>query len=147
MPPVISDELVDPEPRIIKGQTATLDCPVYGIPFPNITWFRDGLDLLTSDHRIKVIDNGLQLQILSAMEADTGKYMCVAENPAGVDRAHFNFMVLGEFFAKAQTDFESAHPRSCKSSKVVWVPESKMLGGCFFFQLKLVDRVNNKKKQ
>jgi len=96
VPPVISDELVDPEPRIIKGQTATLDCPVYGIPFPNITWFRDGLDLLTSDQRVRVIDGGIQLQIVNAMEADTGKYMCVAENPAGVDRARFNFMVLGE---------------------------------------------------
>ncbi|KAK7094973.1 hypothetical protein V1264_006443 [Littorina saxatilis] len=95
VPPVISDELLDPEPRIIKGQTATLDCPVYGIPFPNITWLRDGLDLRRStDRRFRVLEGGLQLHILSAIEEDSGRYSCVAENPAGVDKAYFNFKVL-----------------------------------------------------
>ena len=95
---MISEELLDPEPSIIKGQTALLDCPAYGIPFPNITWLRDGLDLVTSDPRFRILDGGVQLQILNAIEEDTGRYTCVAENPAGVARANFDFRVLGERF-------------------------------------------------
>ncbi|XP_076455301.1 hemicentin-1-like isoform X2 [Babylonia areolata] len=94
VPPVITDDLLDPNPRVIKGQTATLDCPVYGIPFPNVTWLREGRDLPTSDPRVRVTNGGVQLQILNAIEEDTGKYSCLAENPAGSDRANFDFKVL-----------------------------------------------------
>ncbi|KAL8608110.1 hypothetical protein ACOMHN_016565 [Nucella lapillus] len=94
VPPVITDDLLDPNPRIIKGQTAFIDCPVYGIPFPNITWLREGRNLPTSDPRVRVINGGVQLQILNAIEEDTGQYSCIAENQAGKDQANFDFQVL-----------------------------------------------------
>lgn len=95
VPPVINDNLIDPSPRIIKGQTATLDCPVYGIPFPDIAWLKNGVSVLAeSDPRIRITNNGVQLQILNTRESDTATYSCLAKNPAGSDSAQFDFMVL-----------------------------------------------------
>ncbi|PVD21525.1 hypothetical protein C0Q70_17323 [Pomacea canaliculata] len=94
VPPVINHNQIDTKPHVIKGQTATLDCPVYGIPFPNITWLKDDQPLPTSDPRVRVVSGGVQLQLLIVDEGDTGTYACQAISPAGQDQATFDLLVL-----------------------------------------------------
>lgn len=95
--PVINEDLVDKEPRVIKGQTATFDCPVYGIPFPTVTWQKDGANISTDDPRIRILSSGIQLQIFNTMESDTGIYSCTATNPAGSDSVSLDFVVHGKY--------------------------------------------------
>ncbi|CAG5129711.1 unnamed protein product, partial [Candidula unifasciata] len=93
VPPVIDDAAVESNPRVIKGHVALINCPVSGIPFPNITWTRAGVKMEPSS-RIQMISNGLQLRIIDAAESDAALYSCIAANPAGTDKADFNLVVL-----------------------------------------------------
>ena len=54
--PVIDLSVSDPRPRVIKGQTAVINCAVSGIPFPSITWTKDGLELV-EDSRVQVLSS------------------------------------------------------------------------------------------
>ncbi|XP_012942941.1 hemicentin-1 [Aplysia californica] len=93
LPPMIDTTASEPRPRVIKGQTSIINCQVTGIPFPAITWTKDGLEL-QADPRVQVLSDGLQLRITNAAVSDTAVYTCVATNPAGVDKADYDLVVL-----------------------------------------------------
>ncbi|KAH9500753.1 Hemicentin-1, partial [Bulinus truncatus] len=93
VPPVIDRSAVEAKPRVILGHTISINCPVSGIPFPNITWVKDGKEV-TKSSKVQILSNGLLLRINDAEEGDAGIYSCVAENVAGKDRANMELAVL-----------------------------------------------------
>ncbi|XP_061624718.1 hemicentin-1 isoform X2 [Phyllopteryx taeniolatus] len=66
------------------GSSVTLQCEAHGVPEPEVTWYKNGLQLATG--------NGLktdrhQLEITGVQMADGGTYTCKVSNVAGqVDR-------------------------------------------------------------
>ncbi|XP_059151468.1 hemicentin-1-like [Physella acuta] len=92
VPPVIDHTALDTKPRFLLGHTISINCPVTGIPFPTITWLKDGQEI-PDQPRIQIVSNGLQLRIAPSEEGDTGMYSCVAMSPAGVDKADFDLAV------------------------------------------------------
>ncbi|XP_019718321.1 hemicentin-1 isoform X1 [Hippocampus comes] len=66
------------------GSSVTLQCEAHGVPEPEVTWYKNGLQLVTG--------NGLQtdrqqLEITGVQVADGGTYTCKVSNVAGqVDR-------------------------------------------------------------
>lgn len=82
--------------KVIKGKTIVLDCPVQGIPFPNITWMKND-EPLVMDVRMRILLSGRHLELSMAAEADTANYICVGTNPAGVATMTFNLSVYGRW--------------------------------------------------
>jgi len=71
-----------------------LNCPVQGIPFPNITWLRDRTPVVESA-KIRILLSGRQLEIAMADKADMAVYTCLAVSIAGRAVQEFNLSVLG----------------------------------------------------
>lgn len=93
---MIDHTALDTKPRFLLSHTISINCPVTGIPFPTITWLKDGQEI-PDQHRIQIVSNGLQLRIAASEEGDTGMYSCVAMSPAGVDKADFDLAVQRMF--------------------------------------------------
>lgn len=70
------------------GELLFIECTVYGIPMPVISWMKDGaiLDEIT-DNRIKIVTiptrRSSRVEILEASISDDGMYECNASNKAG----------------------------------------------------------------
>ncbi|XP_068081375.1 hemicentin-1 isoform X2 [Anabrus simplex] len=61
-----------------------LKCPLKGSPPPNITWYKNGIQVVSdSTGSIHISSDGKQLHLMHALTEDAGKYSCIAENPAG----------------------------------------------------------------
>ncbi|CAB1323870.1 unnamed protein product, partial [Coregonus sp. 'balchen'] len=67
---------------VIVNNPITLPCRATGSPRPTITWQKEGINIPTTGGGFTVLPNG-GLQISKAAVADSGTYMCVAQNPAG----------------------------------------------------------------
>ncbi|XP_021701765.1 roundabout homolog 1 [Aedes aegypti] len=90
---VLSVNLQDdrPPPLILQGpvnqtlpvkSVAILPCKAAGVPTPVISWYRDGIPVLTSS-RINITDSGtLTISDLSKND-DSGLYTCVASSKSG----------------------------------------------------------------
>ncbi|XP_055601197.1 roundabout homolog 1-like [Uranotaenia lowii] len=90
---VLSVNLQDdrPPPLIVQGpvnqtlpvkSVAVLPCRATGVPAPVISWYREGIPILTS-HRINITDSGtLTVSDLSKND-DAGLYTCVASSKSG----------------------------------------------------------------
>lgn len=94
LPPTIrgSDFEMPEEVTVLANKTTQLKCQVDGSPAPKIAWFKDGL-LISAEGRHRILANGRTLQVLTAQVADTGRYVCVAENEAGSAEKSFNLNV------------------------------------------------------
>eukprot|EP00062_Callorhinchus_milii_P011246 gi/632956996/ref/XP_007894240.1/ PREDICTED: cell adhesion molecule-related/down-regulated by oncogenes isoform X1 [Callorhinchus milii] len=66
---------------VIQHSPLTLECVVSGSPTPNVRWLKDGVDAFESGRRRLFRTN---LIVDRAVEMDTGNYLCIAENEAGV---------------------------------------------------------------
>ena len=95
--PVISREGVDTSPTVTVNDTSVLNCPVSGIPSPEVVWLRDGQLLDTTLHpNIHLVASGRQLRINSAAVTDTAVYRCLATNKAGRDNLDYHLSVHGK---------------------------------------------------
>jgi len=94
VPPYIDTTDLDLYPKVIKGKVALLQCPVQGIPFPNITWYKER-KVVVEGPRTRVLSSGRQLELSMTEEKDGGKYTCEAVNTAGRASQAFNLSVLG----------------------------------------------------
>ncbi|XP_072028791.1 uncharacterized protein [Amphiura filiformis] len=73
--------LVKPEDAHANvGNPFTFKCSVYGIPHPDVRWFKNGEEIDTSDTNIFRLVNGQNLQISQLIKEDDGTYQCVASN-------------------------------------------------------------------
>jgi len=80
----------------LAGTEVTLPCDVTGDPWPVVSWSRDQLeiDFYSDDHKFMMQDRG-SLIIPSADVDDAARYLCVAENPAGVVSQEIILVVHG----------------------------------------------------
>jgi len=94
--PTINRTAVDVSLKTVVNRTQIFDCPVTGIPAPQVVWMRDG-KLIDARHsgNIELRDAGRRLVIRSVSVSDTATYRCVASNAAGQDFVDFDFHVHG----------------------------------------------------
>lgn len=85
--------LIHPTPCSVKYSSHCVTI-FLGNPIPEITWLKDGKQLLP-DGRHLVLSHGRYLLISAVQVADTGRYSCLASNIAGDRSRHFNLNVLG----------------------------------------------------
>ncbi|XP_017272968.1 follistatin-related protein 5 isoform X1 [Kryptolebias marmoratus] len=84
VPPVIQ---VHPESQAREpGVTASLRCHAEGIPSPQLSWLKNGMDIKTKlSKQLTLQANGSEVHISNVHFEDTGAYTCIARNEAGVD--------------------------------------------------------------
>ncbi|XP_051929215.1 hemicentin-1 isoform X1 [Hippocampus zosterae] len=93
VPPSIVEEGSVTDAKVKERHNITLNCEASGNPTPEITWLKDGKQLLP-DGRHLVLSHGRYLLISAVQVADTGRYSCLASNIAGDRSRHFNLNVL-----------------------------------------------------
>nr|XP_036865807.1 hemicentin-1 [Manis javanica] len=94
VPPNVAGAEIPSEVSVLRGENVELVCNANGIPTPLIQWLRDGKPITSNEtERIRVTANGSTLNIYGALSSDTGKYTCVATNPAGEEDRIFNLNV------------------------------------------------------
>ena len=98
-----------------EGNSVTFECIATGIPAPEITWLRNGMELnSTSNPRITfgtanapmniIRDDGETVQEVSrnltlanTVDEDSGSYVCMATNVAGSGNDTFEVIVQGMY--------------------------------------------------
>lgn len=101
MPPRIdgadSDDVVE-SLSVIQNHTIRLPCPARAIPPPQITWYKNGDELIEDDfdRRFRILDDGLELEISGAEVDDAARYTCIARNLAGEVEKMFDVDVYGQ---------------------------------------------------
>ncbi|XP_023559876.1 hemicentin-1 [Octodon degus] len=91
--PVITNSGSHPtEVVVARGKTVSLECEVQGVPQPTVTWLKDGRPL-TKGKGVEVLDDGRVLQLKNIHVSDTGRYVCVAVNVAGMTDKKFDLSV------------------------------------------------------
>ncbi|XP_034533975.1 immunoglobulin superfamily member 10 [Notolabrus celidotus] len=82
---------------VVYGGKLLLDCVAAGEPAPRIMWRTPSKKLVDAqfsfDPRIKVYPNG-SITVLSAVDTDSGDYLCVARNKMGDDYIQLKVNVL-----------------------------------------------------
>ena len=94
VPPAIDESNVVYNPRVIQGRRVLMECPVSGIPIPEVEWLKDGQPLVTNAG-LRLLHNNLHLEIVRSQVEDTAQYTCIASNEAGELVRNFNLEVLG----------------------------------------------------
>lgn len=84
-----------PEMIVIRGKSISLECEVQGIPQPTVTWMKDGRPL-TTGKGVEILDEGRILQLKNVHVSDTGRYVCVAMNVAGMTDKRYDLSVHGK---------------------------------------------------
>ncbi|XP_033155962.1 muscle M-line assembly protein unc-89-like isoform X2 [Drosophila mauritiana] len=71
--------------KALLGSSFTLQCNMRGAPRPQVTWFKDGIQLSSSSERVKIrqIGSTCALTIATVSELDSGRYTCEATNSKG----------------------------------------------------------------
>uniref|UniRef100_A0A8C4U7D5 Hemicentin-1 n=1 Tax=Falco tinnunculus TaxID=100819 RepID=A0A8C4U7D5_FALTI len=95
VPPNIVGSEMPSEVGVLLGESLQLVCNANGVPTPVMQWLKDGKPVASDDlQRMRQAKlNGSTLNIFRALSSDTGKYTCVATNPAGEEDRIFNLNV------------------------------------------------------
>uniref|UniRef100_A0A8C8RV15 Hemicentin-1 n=1 Tax=Pelusios castaneus TaxID=367368 RepID=A0A8C8RV15_9SAUR len=94
VPPVIEgDSETIQNKQVVVGNLLTLECKAAGNPSPLLTWLKDGVPVKASDN-LRIVSGGKKLEILNAVEADRGQYICVATSIAGEKEIKYNVEIL-----------------------------------------------------
>lgn len=95
-----------PEPeyentQVIQGNTLRIQCAVNSYPTPTITWYKDDEELTEGDfgERLRIHQDGRELELAEVEEGDAGRYTCVARNLAGEAEKITDVEVIGELVA------------------------------------------------
>ncbi|XP_043914327.1 hemicentin-2 isoform X2 [Protopterus annectens] len=75
--------------RVTAGQSLVLKCSPTGHPPPVLSWHKNGLRLLPSEH-LQILSDGKILKIDQASESDAGSYMCLASSTAGEQELEYS---------------------------------------------------------
>lgn len=76
------------------GSTARFECLAVGTPKPEITWFKDNLQV-KEDERVRISEDGTILEITNVHETDVSLYVCEAKNTLGTREVSANLKVIG----------------------------------------------------
>ncbi|KFP19290.1 Hemicentin-2, partial [Egretta garzetta] len=86
---------------VLEGQSVRLACECHGIPFPTLSWWKDGLPRIQGSskapRKVSVIKAGEtvleRLRIPKAEVAHAGRYTCLVANTAGQEQREFDVAV------------------------------------------------------
>ncbi|XP_023221211.1 hemicentin-1-like isoform X2 [Centruroides sculpturatus] len=93
IPPKLMEEKEQQKYEFTSGTSIQLLCPIYGQPFPTITWVKDGSSVeQTSD--ITLLEKGRILHIYHSSDKNKGHYTCIAENEAGKTEKHYDVDIV-----------------------------------------------------
>ncbi|TRZ22552.1 hypothetical protein HGM15179_004536 [Zosterops borbonicus] len=91
--PTISNSSPHPSEVIVtQGSEISLECEAEGIPEPAVMWLKDGR-ALGSGRDVAVLAGGRVLRLERARVSDTGRYVCVATNAAGLADRKYDLSV------------------------------------------------------
>ncbi|XP_027421385.1 hemicentin-1 isoform X2 [Bos indicus x Bos taurus] len=91
--PTISNSGSHPTEIIVtRGKSVSLECEVEGVPQPAVTWMKDGRPL-TKGRGMEIMDEGRMVQLKNVHVSDTGRYVCVAMNIAGMTDRKYDLSV------------------------------------------------------
>ncbi|XP_010226739.1 PREDICTED: hemicentin-2-like, partial [Tinamus guttatus] len=83
----VPPSFASPEPAtvsVLEGQVVQLACECHGIPFPTLSWWKDGEPLSTEPGSAELVSaGGRMLYIEKVRLADKGSYTCECRNAAG----------------------------------------------------------------
>ncbi|KAM8995979.1 hemicentin-2 isoform 2-T2 [Ara ararauna] len=69
---------------VLEGQSVRLACECYGIPFPTLSWWKDGEPLSTHTGSLKLVSTGGSVVYMEKVRLeDKGTYTCECSNAAG----------------------------------------------------------------
>ncbi|XP_049688139.1 hemicentin-2 [Accipiter gentilis] len=69
---------------VLEGQSVRLACKCQGIPFPTLSWWKDGEPLSTQPGSPKLVSTGGRMLYIEKVRlVDTGTYTCECRNAAG----------------------------------------------------------------
>ncbi|CAI4229355.1 unnamed protein product [Auanema sp. JU1783] len=94
IPPKIDKSNIIGNPLAIVERGIILECPVFGIPQPVVSWSKDGVPIDLSDSRIVLTQNNQTFGIDGIKVSDQARYTCVATNKGGTVEQDFNLEVL-----------------------------------------------------
>jgi hypothetical protein len=94
VPPTISRETVELNPRLPLGRSLTLFCDVSAKPSPEMRWFLNGTPIdaessQAANHLLVFGEGHRFLQIQNISLAQRGSYRCEASNAAGKDSIEY----------------------------------------------------------
>ncbi|XP_072199268.1 hemicentin-1 isoform X3 [Excalfactoria chinensis] len=105
VPPVIEGNAETAQSRqVVAGNSLTLECKAAGNPSPLLTWLKDGVPVKASDS-LHIVSGGKKLEILNAVEADQGQYLCVATSIAGEQEIKYGVEILVPPFVEGGDEF------------------------------------------
>uniref|UniRef100_A0A8D2B9D0 Hemicentin-1 n=1 Tax=Sciurus vulgaris TaxID=55149 RepID=A0A8D2B9D0_SCIVU len=91
--PTITDSGSHPTDIIVtRGKSVSLECEVQGVPQPAVTWMKDGRPLVKG-RGVEILHEGRILQLKNVHVSDTGRYVCVAVNVAGMTDRKYDLSV------------------------------------------------------
>ncbi|NXT68617.1 HMCN1 protein, partial [Chaetops frenatus] len=91
--PTISNSGPHPSEVVVtQGSEMSLECEAQGIPEPAVTWLKDGR-ALGGGRDVTVLAGGRVLRLERAQVSDTGRYICVATNAAGLADRKYDLSV------------------------------------------------------
>ena len=96
VPPFFQQRLQTQEVR--EGQAVKLTVQVSGEPMPEVTWYREGAQLISSPD-FEIVQDGEfhSLYIPEAFYEDSGKFSVKATNKAGETRCTAELIVEGKY--------------------------------------------------
>jgi len=85
------------EPEVVAtvGSRARLACDAFGLPRPEVTWSKNGIELETGSGSRRTVRGTGSLQISMVTLADGGLYECVASNDVGTANRQVRLNVQG----------------------------------------------------
>ena len=78
------------------GDDVVLPCDVVGSPRPAVRWRRNQVDVDPAHHKYLIDEDSGSLVIHDVDAGDSARYVCVAENVAGVISQHTSLTVYGQ---------------------------------------------------
>ncbi|XP_054706308.1 titin-like isoform X2 [Uloborus diversus] len=82
--------------EVTEGKMVRFDLRVSGRPFPDVTWYLNGNQVVDdATHKLLVNEGGVHaLMITSASRTDAGNYTCIAKNKSGEVSFNVNLHVI-----------------------------------------------------
>ncbi|XP_031715320.1 hemicentin-1 isoform X1 [Anarrhichthys ocellatus] len=94
LPPTIAGGDNGPtERKVVLSKPLILECEAGGHPPPSLTWLKDGVPVRDGES-VRLLEQGSQIEILSATVSDSGRYVCVATSIAGEKEVKYDVKVL-----------------------------------------------------
>lgn len=85
--------------KAVLKQTVQLQCPVQGVPTPEVEWYYEGQKIfngLQSQGNIyEMLNNKTVLKILNISLGQEGRYACIATNQVGKAEADIFVQIIG----------------------------------------------------